>query len=1246
MTTFLISASYFILFSASSAQSYRAPLYFEPNIGQFDPQIRFAARGPVYRAWITDSELILEANAGPAARIRFAPKPKSARKAEGLEKQPGISNYFIGNRPERWTENVPSFAKAKIEEVYQGIDIVFYATPDQQIEYDLIVKPGADPSQISIDFDPRFKPRSDPGNTTITMDLPQGSIQHRVPQIHQNGRDIPYRAAFQDNSLTFDIGSYDRDRTLTLDPVVIYATYTGGALADRPEALAVDSTGAAYIAGQTKSADHPVLLFEDLPKFSTTDTDCLVTKFSPSGARVYSTYLGGESSERCTAIAVDATGAAYVAGATFSNQFPVRAAFQSQPGALFIAKLSATPASGSNHALVYSTYSQDQENMFNDRVAIAVDPGGSAYVASTTVRTTITTLKAAQTALGGNYDIVVLKVAATPTSGVYNRVYSTYLGGAGREHNPSIAVDAAGAAFVAGLTQSSNFPIANALQTSKQSESCSFVTKIAATPNGGDVYPFEYSTYLCGATNSNDQITAIAVDAASNAYVTGTRTSPDFPVPNQIPGSSGLAFLAKISGVKSGASYPLLFGSTFGGVYRATAPSAIAVSATGGIAAIAGESAVNQNEPFPAVDPPFEPQNPNFSAFAFKADTVNSAIVYSTLLGFGRASGVGLDSTGNTYVTGFVSNFSQDIYNGTPMPSNESAGFLMKLGTQPSPVTVNITTNIVTGFISFTVSGAGCRPATYTAPVSFRWPAGRSCTVTVADQETSAYRYLFQNWSDASTSTSRVITAGASPVSLQLNFEERYRLQITVSPSGAGTVTPAVTAFYPANSTVPLTATANAGFAFRGWIGASVIGNLSAASTNLTMTSPLQIIAQFGEATASDEGLVFIPVTPCRVADTRNPAGPLGQPALLANATRSFPIPTGPCGIPSSAAAYSLNVTVVPKTTLGYLSIWPSGTSQPVVSTLNSLDGRVKANAAIVPAGASGAVSVYVTDATELILDINGYFAPPPQNNGLAFYAVTPCRILDTRLANAALGGPSLAPAATRSIPIQQSNCGIPATAKAYSLNTTAVPPGPLGYVSLWPTGSTQPVVSTLNAVTGTIAANAAIVPAGSDASGSIDVFASEPTHLLIDVNGYFAPTGAANAQKFHTLTPCRIYDSRQQPNNFFPGPLATSFVNTYVFDIQPPPMPSIPRNPCPVSAAAQVYSLSATVIPTSGVFGYLTIYPDTNAGLPGVSLLNAIDGAITSNAAIVPAGVIGRINAYLTNPAHLLIDINGYFAP
>jgi hypothetical protein len=190
---------------------------------------------------------------------------------------------------------------------------------------------------------------------------------------------------------------------------------------------------------------------------------------------------------------------------------------------------------------------------------------------------------------------------------------------------------------------------------------------------------------------------------------------------------------------------------------------------------------------------------------------------------------------------------------------------------------------------------------------------------------------------------------------------------------------------------------------------------------------------------------------------------------------------------------------------LSFLSIYPN--DFPGVSTLNSNDGSVIANAAIVPAAADGSVQVVAGDPTDLIIDVNGYFAPPGQPGALHFYPVTPCRAVDTRAGQGhtgLFGPPALGSYAPRDFPIQSAPCGIPANAQAYSLNFTVVPQASLSFISAWPAGKPYPNVSTLNSPKGAIIANAAIVPAGSN--GAITVIAGNPTDLIIDINGYFAP--------------------------------------------------------------------------------------------------------------------------------------------
>lgn len=221
---------------------------------------------------------------------------------------------------------------------------------------------------------------------------------------------------------------------------------------------------------------------------------------------------------------------------------------------------------------------------------------------------------------------------------------------------------------------------------------------------------------------------------------------------------------------------------------------------------------------------------------------------------------------------------------------------------------------------------------------------------------------------------------------------------------------------------------------------------------------------------------------------------------LQGKSVRSFPLLASSCNIPNTAQGYSLNFTVVPRPTLGYLTVWPTGQSQPVVSTLNALTGVVTANAAIVPSGQSGAISTYVTDNTDLIIDIDGYFALPQSgSNPLSLFILSPCRVLDTRKSSGTFSG--MLP-----VTVLTSPCAVP-SAEAYVLNATVVPQygHPLGYLTLWPDTEKRPLVSTLNAVDGAITSNMAIVPT---LNGSIDAFATNPTDLVLDIFSYYAPIG------------------------------------------------------------------------------------------------------------------------------------------
>jgi hypothetical protein len=310
--------------------------------------------------------------------------------------------------------------------------------------------------------------------------------------------------------------------------------------------------------------------------------------------------------------------------------------------------------------------------------------------------------------------------------------------------------------------------------------------------------------------------------------------------------------------------------------------------------------------------------------------------------------------------------------------------------------------------------------------------------------------------------------------------------------------------------------------------------------------------------------------------------------------------------------------------------MWPAGIDlRPVVSTLNATDGRVKADAAIVPAGTSGGVNVYVTDTTNVILDINGYFAPV-SGSTLEFYPLPPCRVADTRQSSfpPGLGPPSLTGGQPRDFPIlNAASCNIPPSAAAYSLNLTVVPRAGLGYLTVWPTGQARPTVSTLNDVLGNVIANAAIVVAGT--GNEVSAYATDNTDLIIDINGYFAPAGSGGLS-LYAVAPCRVIDTRHVGN----GQPFSGTLN--------PPV-DVGGSVCGTPATAQAYVFNATVVPT-GSLGYLTLWPDlTNQ--PTVSTLNASDGLVASNMAIVPS-TNGKVDAFANGITQLVLDISAYFAP
>src|SRR5216684_1747633 len=400
----------------------KLPLSFEANHGQTDPKVSFLSRGPGYKLFLLPHEAVLllqrerhakptgnldafrgfskpaEREAGPAEIIRMSLLgAKGNPKIGGIEQMPGKSNYFIGNDPSQWRTNVPNYAKVMYQRVYPGIDLVYHGIR-QQLEYDFVVAPGADPKQIRLGLKGMKKLELTPEGDLLLGTSGEPARLHK-PVVYQEleGKRQPIDGRFvlaAKNTVKFSIGKYDRSQPLIIDPVLAYSTLLGGNGFDEALGIAVDSAGSAYVTGFTSSTN-----FATVGAFQTALKNCgtainpfpcdeaYVAKLNPAGnGLVYVTYLGGTGFSEGTGIGVfSGNGNAYVMGTTNASDFPTMNAFQAAlkgTQSAFVAQLNAMGS-----ALMFSTYlggSGFEFSGFGRGNTIAVDPAGNAYVTGTT----------------------------------------------------------------------------------------------------------------------------------------------------------------------------------------------------------------------------------------------------------------------------------------------------------------------------------------------------------------------------------------------------------------------------------------------------------------------------------------------------------------------------------------------------------------------------------------------------------------------------------------------------------------------------------------------------------------------------------------------------------------------------------------------------------------------------------------------------------------------------------------------
>jgi len=430
--------------------------------------------------------------------------------------------------------------------------------------------------------------------------------------------------------------------------------------------------------------------------------------------------------------------------------------------------------------------------------------------------------------------------------------------------------------------------------------------------------------------------------------------------------------------------------------------------------------------------------------------------------------------------------------------------------------------------------------------------------------------------------------------------------------------------------------------------GSGSINVTAAANSGGTRSAPVAIagltytVAQV--ATGSAAPARFVSIAPCRIMETRGEynfegrTGPFGPPFLSAGETRTFSVPaSNVCrNIPSSALAYVMNVTLVPRGGVDFVTVSKGGEARPQFFTVRSPDGLIVANSAVVPAGPGGTVNVYASNATDMLIDISGYFTDDAAASSLAFYPLTPCRVLDTRIQYrpqpGAFGPPSMVGRQTRDFrfPINP-YCSVPNGAAAYSVTITAVPQGPLQFVTAWPAGTSQPNVSSLNSPNGRILANSVILPASAD--GSVSLHAFDTSDLIVDINGYFAPDDGVNGLYYHPVRQCRVANT-QDPPGTFGGP---------IFEAQSKRTIPIPLGGCSIPLNAKGYALNATVIANGSAMPYLTVWP-TGQPQPIASVINAFEGQTVSSGFLVPAGTNGAVDIFAAGRTHVVLEIAGYF--
>ncbi|HEX8221423.1 MAG TPA: SBBP repeat-containing protein [Chloroflexia bacterium] len=699
----------------------RLPIAFEPNAGQTDRSVRFMAHIPGGALFFAPSEVVLslfaptaegshrdtgripglaaplaattsQASGAPGVlRVQFR-GTDSAVRIVATDDLAGRVNYLLGSDPAGWHTGIPTYRTLTYQGLYRGVDLSYNGT-GARLKGTYTVAAGADPSSIRWGYEGANGVSLDPqGNLVVAVGGMVVTEAAPIAWQASGGQRDPVAVSYllhPDGTVGFALGNYDPTRPLVLDPTLTYSTYLGGTAFEMGYDIAVDAAGNAYVTGVTESTNFPTA--NAIQATNAGSGDVFVIKLNAEGSGfVYSTYLGGSNFERGYGIAVDGSGNVYVTGDTTSTDFPTLNPIQATNagnGDVFVSRLN---AEGS--ALVYSTYLGGSG--FDTGSRLEVDGAGNVYIAGSTESTDFPTANAIQAANGGGRDAVVSKLNAAGSA----FVYSTYLGGSGFDEGNGIAIDTGGNAYVTGSTASTNFPTLNAIQANNAGDRDAFASKLNAKGSA-----LVYSTYLGG--SSFDECNGIAVDAAGSAYVTGMSQSTDFPTANAIQAANAGgsdAFVSKLNAEGSALVY-----STYLGGSSSDAGNGIAVDAAGN----AHATGYTQSTNFPTVNSIQDDNAGGSDVFATELNAEGSALVHSTYLGGDmddNGNGIAVDAAGNAYLTGDTQ--SANFPTANPLQAAYGGGydgFVAKIAGGDLPPT-STATNTPTSMATATPTGTAC----------------------------------------------------------------------------------------------------------------------------------------------------------------------------------------------------------------------------------------------------------------------------------------------------------------------------------------------------------------------------------------------------------------------------------------------------------------------------------------------------------------------------------------------------------